>query len=334
MSLIKDGPHFHEGPDHVGVVEEFTTSGRDFYSAVHAFCPSLDSWATISQGPGGGGDGESTVAEAVLFCEFNGGMLSTRFGTWNTDPLFYSFDPDEWGHTLMVEKGGFPLGYGMRVYNGRTDKVSEPFFAHPFLPSLDLGSETSDCNMVLARYSDSAGAGLDVFAYSAQRGDWTSPGPHVYADSAVAGENVLWLEDGGKLWAFGSLCEGHVWYDWPNGTEYHIPDDGLSAHVPELRYSLRAEPGSVFALYASSGLLSTPLSLLPSGEHLWLDFSAILLLSPLGSFGAATADGLIQAAFPIPAGLQPVKHFFFQPLILNGMNQVYLGNRFDPAWIF
>ncbi|MAB79763.1 MAG: hypothetical protein CMJ89_10470 [Planctomycetes bacterium] len=108
-----------------------------------------------------------------------------------------------------------------------------------------------------------------MFAYSAQRGDWTSPGPHVYADSAVLGENVLWLEDGGRLWAFGSLCEGHVWYDWPNGTEYHIP-----------------------------------------------------------------ADGLIQAAFPIPAGLQPVKHFFFQPLILNGMNQVYLGNRFDPAWIF
>jgi len=326
---------FMEGPAHIGVVEEYTHSPKFFYDAVHAFCPSLNSWATISVGQQiMTSQNQSVVGQSVLFSPiYAGEVLSTRFGAWTSVPATpspNSLQGAERGHTLLVKNG-----LGIKVYNGRTGQISTPFSAHPWpLPSLDLGSETSDCNMVLARYSNSDGEELDVFAYSAQRDDWTSPGPHVYSDSAVLGENILWLEDKGKLWAFGSLCEGHVWYDWPNGKEYHIPDDGLSAHVPELRYSLRAEPGSVFALYGSSGLLSTPLSLLPNGAPLWLDFTGSLLLSPLGSFGSANADGLIQAGFPIPAGLQPVKHFFFQPLILNGSNQFYLGNRFDPAWIF
>src|SRR5690606_13426671 len=85
-------------------------------------------------------------------------------------------------------------------------------------------------NLVVFTPSAGALAGA-VQAYSVQRGDAISPGalPMPLAVGPVAEENVAMLVDGGgALWAYGSANDGHTYYQWPNGTEYHISSSPAS----------------------------------------------------------------------------------------------------------
>jgi hypothetical protein len=304
-------------PDHIG--------GVDAGTSLHVFLPAYNSWApplakTFND--------VVLAADAVIELVTPGGSraISTRWGNWVGNPPV-SLATAGTGSVIAHQGPGGVID----MFDERCDMWNAP---------TGLGAPTlMTPGRNLCVFSPvPGGVGPGVYAYSVQRKDWTSPGPIPTPLNVgpIAEENVAALVDaGGALWAYGSPNDGHTYFQWPNGTEYHVSGPTTTAFCKPVLfdYSIRATPGHLSYLLLGNLIQCPPIVLPGYAGELWLPFVGT---SVYGFVGVHDADCLIDQKIPLAAPLLPCIQPWFQALTIDpGTFTVSFScRRSDPAWIF
>lgn len=197
----------------------------------------------------------------------------------------------------------------------------------PFNPGFGATLE-ADRNALVAHFGTTGAA--PVWGYSVQRGDWTSPAAATpLSVTPTLDENVAWMVDGaGDLWGFGTPNENHVWFDWPNGTEYHVS----GGNAPYLGLSVQGSPGDLAFVYVSAAKLNPGLVFPPVIGLLCIDPTFAVGLGPLG---VIDADCLIEGRYPLPTLFPTCFQLWFQGLRFDPVTLVLeWAERCEPAWFF
>jgi len=310
-------------PDHMGY---FLEGG----ATLHVFQPTIDAWTP----PIGLVAGAIPFAEDAV-CDVRGGTFlanASRWGTWNAGPATPAapFATTTGGSVIAHQQlGGAGVG-DIYVFDERCD-----MWPAPFNPGA-VTTLTAGRNLLVS--DPGAGGAGPVHGYSVQRGDWTTPGPIAtpLAVGPTADENVAWLVDGsGRLWGFGSPNIGHVYYAWPNGTEYHNSGNVAGAVVgtPILGYSILGTPGVTGAFgIAAFSKIWPPLALPPILGLVCIDLT---LFVNLGFFGVTDADCLREKLVPIPNPVGGCFSIWLQPLSFDFFAGTSTWeHRCDPAWFY
>ena len=255
---------------------------------------------------------------------------ASRWGGWTGGPAVPAapFATTSSGAVIAHQQlAGAGIG-DIYVFDERCDMWPAPF--NPGLVSL----LTPGRNLVI---SDPGGVpGGPVHGYSVQRGDWTSPGPIAtpLAIAPTAEENVAWCVDGaGLLWGFASPNVGHVYFAWPNGTEYHVSGALAGTTVaPILGYSVLGIPFTTGAFALISTDKIAPVAIPPIAGFVCLDLS---WFANLGFLGVTDADCLRERLFKVPNPIGNCLQFWMQPLSYNfGSGISTFEHRCDPVWFF
>lgn len=209
------------------------------------------------------------------------------------------------------------------LYDERCDE-----WPAPFNPGVGA-TLVADRNALVAHFGTTAAG--PVWGYSVQRADWTSPAavtPLTLAPTVE--ENVAWLVDGaGDLWGFSTPNEGHVWHQWPNGTEYHVSGGG---NLPFLGYSVVGDPTVPEFAFTWASLNKIPGLLLPPIAGLFcLDPSPLFTIGPLGFVDASC---LVSARLPVGPAPTCFQVWLQSLLWDSGTGALRWAERCDPGWFF
>jgi hypothetical protein len=309
-------------PDHMGALIEGTR--------LHVFEPAMNTWGPVTTPPA---SAVVTVEDTVIDVrDLAFEACAGRWGGWVTgaavpaQPFAIAS-----GGSLVAHQQTAGVGAGdIYVFDERCDMWPTA----PFNPGV-VSPMTAGRNQLLVH--PAAGGNGPVFGYSVQRGDWTTPGPITtpLAVQPVPEENVAWLVDASnQLWAFGSPNKGHVYYAWPNGTEYHISGNILgTALVPRFGYSILGVPFTT----GSFGIISTGVFCPGFPLTGFLGFVCIDLtwFSNLGFFGITDADCLREKLVNVPNPVGNCLQLWLQPLTYDfGLLTWTWEHRCDPAWFF
>ncbi|MFT5286988.1 MAG: hypothetical protein ACI8TQ_003163 [Planctomycetota bacterium] len=307
-------------PDHQLTIRESTT--------LHNFLPATNSWSPLSGAPAG-----SVITGEDAMTDVRAGSFranATRWGGWTGGPVApaapYAITS---GGSVVAHQQLAGAGIGdIYAFDERCD-----MWVPPFNPGL-VTTLSAGRNLLIS--DPGAAAGAPVHGYSVQRGDWTTPGP-IATPLAVAPtteENVAWLVDAsGRLWGFGSPNVGHVYYAWPNGTEYHVSGNLPGTTIPPiLGYSILGIPGTTGAYALISATKIPPTIFIPFAGFVCIDLTSFV---NLGFFGVTDADCLRERLKVVPLPLPSCLQFWLQPLSFNFGSGVYTWeHRCDPAWFF
>jgi len=145
------------------------------------------------------------------------------------------------------------------------------------------------------------------------------------------------VDGGGALWAFGSPNDSHVYYAWPNGTEYHVSGGVFSSSVtckPTLfDIGIRSNPGDFSYLLLGPTIQCPPIPLGGFGGSLWLPLVGTSIYSFVGVHDLdCMIDQKIPLGPPALACIQP----WFQAITIDAVTLTprFSCRRSDPAWIF
>ena len=314
-------------PDSVALV-------LDGFSCFWGFSPARSQWTMVNPG----NFGTPFLADSVLalFSTFLPlTSFSARWGTWNSGPMLQSAATGvgQQGSLIFFHEQSGPSANRISVFDERCGAWSQ--FNPGYFPVFRAGD-----NLLVLHPNPATGMGSEVHAFSLQTGAWTGPPagavslPVLAAPEPEAEENVAFLADsGGLLWAYGSPNAGHVWHQWPNGTEYHVigPVPGGAA-LPTVGYSVRAGVDKVVFGFLAGDKTPQPAIFPGVAGGLALDLVTLVQLGDLGQVGPT---GVVPLRFPVqgivPAGVQP----FWQPAILDFFQfTAEFPDRSDPSWFF
>ena len=306
-------------PDHIGAAD----TGTSF----HVFQPTMNTWApTLPKTP----LDTVFVADAVLEVQGTGITwgIDTRWGTWVPSPAMSPLTAGTGSVIAHQTGGGVVEGLDERcnLYNPPYPLVSGPSLMSP------------GRNLVVFSPPVGSSTGI-VEAYSVQRGDWTSPGaiPLPLAVGPLPEENVAALVDGGGvLWAYGSPNDGHVYYQWPNCTEYHVSKaQGQNPNCKPvlLAVGMRSRPGNITWLLRGNTIQCPPLLLAGFCGELWMPLAGTIIQA---GPGVHDPDCMIEYRIGLPPTLPPCIEPWFQTLTFDvGSGVLCFGcKRSDAAWIF
>ncbi len=300
----------------------------------HAYSPARGQWSTFDAGsPSSQLTGESISYAFAFFGELF--AYSTRWNRWVAGPVSQSFTLESIasGSVIAVRES---VGANTDLIHA-FDERGEAWVSVD--PGHDVAFEAGE-NVVLY-YPDpsTAPAGERVGAFGVHAGVWTdAPASAVLPVSQnpepEADENVAWFVDAaGRLFAFGSANEGHVWHQWPNCTETHVSGSGGSPPTtPSVGMSVRgAEIETVF-VFASPGIVA-PFVVPGVFGQMHLDLAGLIQLGLLGQIGPA---GVLTVRYPLPNQLKTGAQAWIQPLLLDLFVTLTVrwGERADPVWFF
>jgi hypothetical protein len=253
--------------------------------------------------------------------------LGARVGQWVAGPLV-----DSASNFISVAAGSLVLNYAdsgadkgkAPIFDGRSNTWG-PTFASPL--SVVLGSAAGTQALLWL-------GGQVPSAYSARRGSWSSPSGSAGLSflGASLGKESFWYADAAnKLWAHSSLDDGQVWFDWPDGVDFHAPGPTTGA-APTLGYSIRGNPGVDLAFcYVSFGFVNG-VAIGGVGGLLYLDPATIL---PVGSFGLVDADGMLEKQIPLAGAITAPLQAWMQPVLIDTvLLQARFGGRAEQAVLF
>lgn len=305
---------------------------RDGFSIFSGFSPAQAAWTVNPLGQfvffNHGVAAASYFSSSLPFTGFSG-----RWGAWTPGPM------SDAPATAQIA-GGTAVGYqrqsGPSV--GTVDMFDERCDQWV---SFDLGGiATFDpgLNVVLAEPHPSLGGDLDdVFAYSAQRADWTSPDGEVLpVDTTPEPEvedDVCWFVDSaGQLWAFGAPNRSHYWFQWPSGTEFLVTDPPPGAPSPRAPFSGSGEPGQIFFGFVAGANSCPGIEILGINGLLYVNLAFTF---QLGQLGAAPPERVVPQFFPINNPLTRGVQTFWQTYIIDLPTLTgEFGDRMDPGWFF
>lgn len=305
------------GPDHIG--------GFDTGTSLHIFLPKDNTWAApLPKAPFDPVIPADEVVEVItLGATF---AIDTRNGVWMAGPATPS--P--------------PVGTGSVIAHQTPAGVVDLFdercgMWNPGYPLFGPSSLVAGRNLVVASPPPTGIVGR-VEAYSVQRCDWTSPGPIAtpLTIGPIAEENVAALVDGGGLlWAYGSANDGHAYFQWPNGTEYHVSGKHADSTCRPtlLGYGTRGTPGNFSYLVLGTSLSCPPIVFPGIKGELWMPLGTASLYATLGFHDPdCMLDYRTALAAPLPFCIQP----WMQPLTFDAatFSLCFGCRRADAFWIF
>ncbi|MFT5284220.1 MAG: hypothetical protein ACI8TQ_000376 [Planctomycetota bacterium] len=299
--------------------------------SLHTFRPAMNTWDPVVVTPASavitGEDCLTDIRDAGI--RGNAG----RWPGWVGGPALPAapFATTSAGSVIAHQQlGGGGVG-DIYAFDERCD-----MFVPPFNPGL-VTTLTAARNVIV---SSSTLPGSPVHGYSVQRGDWITPGPipTPLLVPPTADENVAWLVDGtGRLWGFGSPNVGHVYYAWPNGTEYHVSGAPVgtpagSPLIPTLGYSIKGIPGTTGAFALISPAKVPPFVFVPFLGFVCIDLASF---TNLGFFGVTDPDCLRERIKVVPLPLPTCIQLWMQPVSFNFGSGLYtFEHRCDPVWFF
>lgn len=295
----------------------------------HAYSPARGNWAVQNIGS----FGTTFLGDAMFFLRASGQPLTTycaRSGAWSAGPDYQATStlgiPGE--SVVVFQEQNGPDNTTTQFFEERQQRWVEVFAAYK-------GQARAGENVVVLHPSLGSGALGEIYAFSSQTGAVSSPpsggvvlpipaSPGVQAE----GDLITLVDADGKLWAYGGLDAGHLWQQWPAGTEYQVggPDFGIA-------FGVRGEPGQVVVP------LIGPAPEIPAVN--FPGFGGLLALDPtfalaLNSMGAVPADGIASTSFFVPAGVLPRGvELYFQPLVLDfNTFSAHFAGREARTWLF
>ena len=298
---------------------------------LHTFRPAENIWSPVVITPPG-----AVITGEDCLTDVRSAGLSANAGRWIGSvpgPLLPAapFATTSAGSVIAHQQLAGPGTGDIYIFDERCN-----MWVAPFNPGL-VTTLTAARNLVI---SSSGLVGSPVHGYSVQRGDWTSPGPipTPLLSPPTANENVAWLVDGAnRVWAFGSPNVGHVYYAWPNGTEYHVSGAPVgtpagSPLIPFLGYSIKGTPGTTGAFALISPSKVAAFVFLPFLGMVCIDLTSF---TNLGFFGVTDPDCLRERLKKIPNPLPNCLQFWMQPVSFNFGSGLYtFEHRCDPLWFF
>ncbi|MEZ5980167.1 MAG: hypothetical protein R3F34_18405 [Planctomycetota bacterium] len=307
-------------PDHIG--------GVDTGGALHVFRPAKNMWSPPLP---------KTPADTILVAD---ATLEVRSALTGADRAIAT----RWAPWVASGPvGPATAGTGSVIMHQTPAGVIDSFDERCDMwnATLALGAPhtmTAGRNLVVFVPAAGVAAGA-VQAYSVQRGDLISPGPIPLplAVGPVAEENVAMLVDAtGRLWAYGSVNDGHVFYQWPCGTEYHQSASAASLATckPGLfGYGVRANPGSFSYLLLGTTISCPPVVIPGICNELWMPFATTSIYSPIGFHDA---DCMVEFKVGVSGLASTCIQPWFQPITLDSVSLMlcFGCRRADPAWIF
>lgn len=175
-----------------------------------------------------------------------------------------------------------------------------------------------------------------VWGYSVQRGDWTTPSAAAGAPQVLPAveENVAHFVDAaGQLWAFGAHGDTHVWYQWPNGTEYQTRGIGVDGGPPSSRLgvSIAGEPGEQALLLAAANAFCPGFPVGGWQGSFCLDIGTTISVGAFAIGASRTATLLATLGTPpAPACVR----LWLQGAYFGGTPGLHFGERCDPMEVF
>jgi hypothetical protein len=267
-----------------------------------------------------------TLSDATVDLTRAGGVhlaYSARWGTWVAGPPWAAGDVVAAGGSFVARQH---LDGSIDIFDERCN-MWPPAFAPGVSSTMHAGR-----NVLLAQLP--AGA---VHGYSVQRADWTSPAGAA-AGAPAAGpaveDDVGWFVDSaGTLWAFGSPGDLHVWYQWPNDTEYQSV--GLTLVPPispsPLGLSFRGSPGETVHLLLALAPLCPGVSVGAIAGLLCLDPATLQIIPGLGVLGPS---GVLPSIGSIGSVAAPLQFTLWMQGYFTAGSSKRFGLRSDPLVVF
>jgi hypothetical protein len=304
---------FEGTPEHGCVVSD---AGGQF----HAFSPAKGAWAPALVMAGA----TARVGDCVAIVESATGARgwSVRHNAWVAAPgaaagstLAYTVEGSI-AARVRTPPGGSPVldAFDERSGGWKTAALDAPVLAT---------SVVANALMLLE------GAGVEGF--SAQRSDLVAaPGVTFPISPTMVGENVILFSDAADLLhAFGSTADGHLFYDWPLGTETHAFARPF-APVQLLRSAVLAEPSALGVL----GIATTPFFPGVPVPGLGLLFLLPPLLATQVGVLPASPFGVAPVSMPIPAGAGAFVELWAQGAWVGASSAALVGNVPEPIRIY
>jgi hypothetical protein len=316
---------------HVGLVNDQNGAGAmwGYSAATNAFTGPVPLSTQGQSAVVGGGAVAGFNVYGYAGYGTNAQALSARWGNWVAGPAMVTnntFTTLGAGSVLVDYETFTASGYALHVFDEHRNAWRSPFALPPNY-SFTVGE-----NAVVA-WTNPGGT---IYAYSAQRGDWTSI-PSVPPITSAGGgvnltENLAWWTAGNQVYAFGTPDTTHSWYQWPLGPDFATSGPGpAGSAVPFLAVSVKGTPGGELAfLYASLTLAPSPITV-PGIGSLDLDPNGAVFAANLGTIDS---DGLAEVQLPLPPAV-PGLQLWYQTLKVDlNTVQPLLPGRATGAWIF
>lgn len=288
---------------------------QDSANDLHTFSPALAAWA-----PPAAIGGTALPNDAVALADTSADCLgyAVRWNQWNSTPRPAG--------AIMTTTGG-SIGVVQEAASGDLTIWDER--RNEFVGPFNAGGVS---NMVQGRNLMLFESTTAVCSYSVQRSHFEQALGVVLPLGAppVAEENVAMFVDGaGQLYAYGSPVEEHIWFAYPNCTEYQTFAPPGMPGLTFVAYSIMAIPGSQAAWILSPARLFTGLPG-PWVGLLWLDLSGFWFMD--GPFVVAPPPPPnFHRKLLLPAGAAMNVQFWTQGLTAP---PVTLTMAPDPFWIF
>lgn len=305
------GGTYTAGTDHVVVYQ-------DTNNDVHAFSPCCGAWAPMINtvyAP--------HVGDAVAFIETANQLLgyAARWNQWVPMGLPATASAVATGGSIVAHQQT-GLGGDLRIWDERRNDFN------------GVHNAGGVCNMIAGRNVMLFESTTDMFAFSVQRNIFEHAAGATLPPIAppVADENVgMFIDGAGLVFAFASPCKEHIWYAYPNGTEFQTAAPTAFPGSTWIRYSITASPGYNVAMMLS------PLRLFagtPAGwmSFLWLDLTGFYLMDGPYVVGTPPPPNFHNRLY-LPSGAAYNVLFWTQGLIHNGAF-LSLTSAPDPFWLF
>ncbi|QDU68004.1 hypothetical protein [Engelhardtia mirabilis] len=289
---------------------------RDAVGDLHAYLPRRGNWASPLSVPGATVAAGETVALALEADGSRVWAFCARRAQWVSRDL---------------PAGATSLHVGASIAAVQTDSSLAVFDAFAGVWR-DAGLLAAGESLEIGRDHLAAVdvAGGTARAWSAAPAQWqmASLAVGAIADGPHTEGRATWLEDAaGELWAFGSLPDGFLWQDWPDGQEPLWRPENAPAPSNHMHYGVAGDPGDRAFVLIGAGNLADGVSVSP--------FSGLLYLTPSSTvftdLGAIGSTGTTSFDFALPAGLLPGVEVWFQPLFVVGVDQLRFGTAAQPA---
>ncbi|MFH1999155.1 MAG: hypothetical protein ABIK28_05720 [Planctomycetota bacterium] len=303
------GAHF-PGTDHLMVYQ-------DINNGIHAFSPALGAWAPVI-----------TAAvipqpdDAVAFIETPTQLYgyAARWNKWVAMGVPGSVTMSTTGGSIAALQH-ISTGGDLRIWDERRNAFNGPFNA---------GGVS---NMIPGRNLMLFESGTAMCAYSVQRNAFEAAPGAILPSFAppVAEENVgMFIDSGGRVFAYASPAREHIWFAYPNGTEFQTASLSILPGSGFVGYSIKANPGDQVAMILSAFRLFTGT---PAGwmSLLWLDLTGWWYMDGPYLVGAMPPNFHNQLYLPVGGAFNV--QFWTQGLIHNGA-YLSLTSAPDPFWLF
>lgn len=307
--------------------------GYDAATGVHGYSPLTNQWTghpTTSVFI-------QTIEESVMDAKDSSGSTpvftaySTRWAHWTPATSSWpagTFNTVSGGSVIAHQRTVNPGLGDILLYDERCDS-----WAAPFNPG-GLADLVAGRNLVLVKRQD---ADQRVHGYSVQRGEWTTPAgaaPGTPIIDPRVEENVgYYVDSAGRLFGFGSHADFHVWYQYPNGTEYMA--SGLAPiQSPPSPVGLSAMGDPVESVYLLASLdKSCPGVLVGAWKNrLCLDLSSLQILGFLGTVGSHCVMPILSQLGTETA--PSCAQFWLQGAFNGGPEGKRFGMRCEPLRTF